>query len=164
MFVSDEWNSNKLLKEAKEREACKIVLMPSFWRNVVYILKVMAPLVKVLRLVDGEKKPTMSYIYKAMDKAKEAIMNSFNNNETKYKALFEIVDRRWDVQLHRPLHAASHFSNPEMFYDNPQMEFDSEIIRGFYASMNKLVGDLQVEQKIMMELHTCKVAGELFGS
>nr|KYP59262.1 Copia protein [Cajanus cajan] len=51
-----------------------------------------------------------------------------------------------------------------MYYDNPQMEFDSEIIRGFYASMNKLVGDLQVEQKIMMELHTYKVAGELFGT
>nr|KYP49050.1 hypothetical protein KK1_029253 [Cajanus cajan] len=81
--------------------------MPSFWRNVVYILKVMAPLVKVLRLVDSEKKPAMGYIYEAMDKAKEAIMKSFNNNETKYKAVFEIVDRRWDVQLHRPLHAAA---------------------------------------------------------
>ncbi|XP_020233452.2 uncharacterized protein LOC109813641 [Cajanus cajan] len=124
----------------------------------------MAPLVKVLRLVDSEKKPAMGYIYEAMDKAKEAIMKSFNNNETKYKAVFEIVDRRWDVQLHRPLHAAGHFLNPEMYYDNPQMEFDSEIIRGFYASMNKLVGDLQVEQKIMMELHTYKVAGELFGT
>ncbi|XP_020203627.1 uncharacterized protein LOC109789148 [Cajanus cajan] len=164
MFVSDEWNSNKLSKEAKGREACKTVLMPSFWRNVVYILKVMAPLVKVLRLVDGEKKPAMGYIYEAMDKAKEAIMKSFNNNETKYKAVFEIVDRRCDVQLHRPLHAAGHFLNPEMYYDNPQMEFDSEIIRGFYTSMNKLVGDLQVEQKIMMELHTYKVAGELFGT
>ena len=42
MFVSDEWNENKLSKEAKGREATKTVLMPSFWRNVVYILKVMA--------------------------------------------------------------------------------------------------------------------------
>nr|KYP44384.1 hypothetical protein KK1_034110 [Cajanus cajan] len=121
-------------------------------------------LVRHAVLVDSEKKPAMGYIYEAMDKAKEAIMKSFNNNETKYKAVFEIVDRRWDVQLHRPLHAAGHFLNPEMYYDNPQMEFDSEIIRGFYASMNKLVGDLQVEQKIMMELHTYKVAGELFGT
>jgi len=30
MFVSDEWNANKLSKEAKGREATKTVLMPSF--------------------------------------------------------------------------------------------------------------------------------------
>ncbi|XP_020236305.1 uncharacterized protein LOC109815899 [Cajanus cajan] len=87
----------------------------------------MAPLVKVLRLVDGEKKRAMGYMYEAMDKAKEVIMKSFNNNETKYKAVFDIVDRRWDVQLHHPLHVAGHFLNLEMFYDNPQMEFDREL-------------------------------------
>nr|KYP70105.1 hypothetical protein KK1_009313 [Cajanus cajan] len=63
----------------------------------LYTFKVMAPLVKVLRLVDGEKKPTMSYIYEAMNKAKESIMKSFNNNEAKYKVMFEIIDRRWNV-------------------------------------------------------------------
>ena len=41
----------------------------------------MAPLVKVLRLVDGERKPAMGYIYEAMDKVKEIIIKSFNNNE-----------------------------------------------------------------------------------
>nr|KYP45562.1 hypothetical protein KK1_032865 [Cajanus cajan] len=93
--------------------------MPSFWRNVVYILKVTTPLVKVLRLVDGKKKPSIGYIYEAMDKEKKASIKSFNNNETKYKAMFKIVNRRWDVQLHHPLRAAGHFLNPEMFYENP---------------------------------------------
>jgi len=40
--------------------------MPSFWNIIVYILKVMGPLVRVLRLVDNERKPTMGYIYEAM--------------------------------------------------------------------------------------------------
>ncbi|KAL3628258.1 hypothetical protein CASFOL_027304 [Castilleja foliolosa] len=165
MFVSDERNSNKLSKEAKGKEAYKTVTMPSFWRNIVYILKVMAPLVKVLRTVDGERNPAMGYIYEAMDKAKEAIMKSFDSNESKYKEVFDIIDRRWNVQLHRPLHAAFHFLNPEYYYDNPQMEFDSEVIRGLYSCINKLVGDLEVEQKIMLELHTYKTAGdEMFGS
>ncbi|KAL2326292.1 hypothetical protein Fmac_025350 [Flemingia macrophylla] len=84
MFVLEEWNENKLSKDAKGKEVTKTVLMPSFWKNVVYILKVMAPLVKVLRLVDSEKKPAMGYIYEAMDKAKETIMKSFKN-ESKYK-------------------------------------------------------------------------------
>ena len=164
MFVSDEWNANKLSKEAKGREANKTVLMPGFWKNVVYILKIMAPLVKVLRLVDGERKPAMGYIYEAMDKAKEAIMKSFNNNESKYKDVFEIIDHRWNCQLHHPLHAAGHFLNPEFYYDNPTIEFDSEIIRGLYACIHKLVGNLEVEQKIMLELHTYKTASDMFGS
>jgi len=96
MFVSNEWNANKLLKEAKGREATKTILMPSFWRNVVYILKVMAPLMKTLRLIDGERKPAMGYIYKAMDKAKEAIMKSFKTNESRYKEAFAIIDQRWN--------------------------------------------------------------------
>ncbi|KAJ1386281.1 Ribonuclease H-like superfamily [Sesbania bispinosa] len=106
MFISHEWSTNKLSKEAKGKHATKIVLMPSFWNHVVYTFKVMAPLVQVLHLIDGERRPAMGYIYEAMDKAKEAIMKSFNNNESKNKDVFAIIDDRWTCQLHRPLHAA----------------------------------------------------------
>ncbi|KAH1228309.1 hypothetical protein GmHk_10G028319 [Glycine max] len=80
MFTSDEWTLNKLSKELKGKEAAKVVLMPFFWNSVVYTLKVMAPLVKVLHLVDGERKLAMGYIYEVMDKAKETIIKSFNKN------------------------------------------------------------------------------------
>ncbi|XP_058002221.1 uncharacterized protein LOC110632739 [Hevea brasiliensis] len=73
---------------------------------------VSGPLIRVLRLVDNEKKPAMGYIYEAMDRAKEAIANSFNGNEEKYKRKFEIVDARWSLQLYRPLHAIGYFLNP----------------------------------------------------
>ncbi|KAL5162331.1 hypothetical protein HKD37_07G019464 [Glycine soja] len=132
MFTSDEWTLNKLSKEPKGKEAAKVVLMPSFWNSVVYILKVMAPLVKVLRLVDGEKKPAMGYIYEAMDKAKETIIMFFNSNESKYKDVFAIIDKRWNCQLHKPLHAAAHFLNPEFFYDNTDLEFDFEVTNGLF--------------------------------
>jgi len=51
-----------LSKEAKGKEAIKIVPIPSFWNHVVFTLKVMAPLVHVLRLVDGKRKAVMGYI------------------------------------------------------------------------------------------------------
>ena len=38
--------------------------MASFWKSIAYILKIFGPLVRILRLVDGEKKPAMGYIYK----------------------------------------------------------------------------------------------------
>nr|KYP42470.1 hypothetical protein KK1_036105 [Cajanus cajan] len=163
MFMSEEWNENKLAKEAKGKEATKTVLMPSFWKNVVFIMKVMAPLVKVLRLVDSEKKPAMGYICEAMDKAKETIMKSFKN-ESKYKDVFAIIDKRWDIQLHHPLHAFGHFLNLEFFYANPQMEFNGEIIRGLYDCINKLLGDLEMEKIVHKELAHYKAASGMFGS
>lgn len=49
----------------------------TLWNGLAYILKLIGPIVKVLRLVDNEKKLNMGYIYiyiyGAMDHAKEAI-------------------------------------------------------------------------------------------
>ncbi|XP_028236675.1 uncharacterized protein LOC114415996 [Glycine soja] len=164
MFTSNEWTLNKLSKEPKGKEAAKVVLMPSFWNSVIYTLKVMAPLVKVLRLVDGERKPVMDYFYEAMDKAKETIIKSFNNNESKYKDVFAIIDKRWNCQLHRPLHAAAHFLNPKFFYDNIDLDFDFEVTNGLFDCIKKLVPQFDVQQKILTELHLYKIGAKHFGS
>nr|GEW40721.1 hypothetical protein [Tanacetum cinerariifolium] len=89
----------------------------NYTRNVAYALKLTGPLVKVLRNVDGDKKPAMGYIYEAMDRLQETISTSFANKEVHYRKAFEIIERRWDFQLHGPLHAAGHFLNPQWFYD-----------------------------------------------
>ena len=70
MVTSEDWTSSKWAKEPQGKRMAQTLLMPSFWNTVVFALKVSGPLVKVLRLVDTEKKPPMGYIYKAMDRAK----------------------------------------------------------------------------------------------
>ena len=92
--------------------------MPSFWNTVVFCLKVLGPLVCVLCLVDGEKK-LLGYLYKAMNRAKDTLMRSFNGNKEKYKEIFKIIDKRWEIQLHQPLHTTWYFLNPKFFYDKP---------------------------------------------
>ncbi|RVW17887.1 hypothetical protein CK203_093585 [Vitis vinifera] len=105
MFTSSDWSDSKWAKEQKGKTIANIVLMPSFWNTIVFCLKVSGPLVRMLRLVDGEKKAPIGYIYEAMNRAKDAIVRSFNGNEEKYKEIFNIIDKRWEIQLHRPLHA-----------------------------------------------------------
>ncbi|XP_028790941.1 uncharacterized protein LOC114746817 isoform X2 [Neltuma alba] len=83
-----------------------------FWSSIKYCLKCVSPLVKVLRLVDGDSKPAMPYIYEAMDRAKEEIADNFEKKESRYKKIWKIIDIRWTLQLHRPLHAAAYFLNP----------------------------------------------------
>lgn len=66
----------------------------TFWNHIVHALNVDGPLVKVLRLVDGEQKsPPPQYIYEAMDRAKGAIQKEFTD-ENKYAKVFEIIDKR----------------------------------------------------------------------
>ncbi|KAH7691805.1 Ribonuclease H-like protein [Dioscorea alata] len=148
MFTSNNWTQSKMARDPKGKRATGIVLMPSFWNLVVYILKVMGPLVRVLRLLNNEKKLAMGYIYiyiyiyEAMDRAKETLSKSFDKKEDKYKKIFEIIDCRWECQLHHPLHAAGHMLNPEFFYGNPALEFDEEVTNGLYKTIERLVPDL----------------------
>ena len=61
----------------------------------------MDPLVNVLKLVDQDKKSTLSNIYEAIDRAKMAIKESVKH----WKRYWEVIDIRWTNQLHRHLHA-----------------------------------------------------------
>ncbi|KAK4253832.1 hypothetical protein QN277_010456 [Acacia crassicarpa] len=163
MFTSDDWLKSNTAKDPKGKRATDTVLMPSFWNDVIYSLKVMGPLVRVLRLVDNEKRPAMGYIYEAMDRAKEAIQKSFNGNEDKYRDIFAIIDRRWDCQLHHPLHAAGHYLNPEYFYANPQIDDDAELITGLYKCIDKLSANDEEVDKIHGQLEKYRRAEGLFG-
>ncbi|RVW51410.1 hypothetical protein CK203_097167 [Vitis vinifera] len=164
MFTSSDWSDSKWAKEQKRKTIANIVLMPSFWNTIVFCLKVSSPLVRVLRLVDGEKKAPMGYIYEAMNRAKDAIVRSFNGNEEKYKEIFNIIDKRWEIQLHRPLHAAGYFLNPEFFYDKPEIEHDAEIMSDLYKCILRLTRDPAKQEKVVAEVSLFTNAQGLFGN
>ncbi|KAL7263645.1 hypothetical protein ACSBR1_001749 [Camellia fascicularis] len=70
------------------------------------VVKISEPLVRVLHLVNGDKKPTMRYLYEAMDKAKLAIKARLNNRISLHDPYVRLIDAKWDKQLHSPLHSA----------------------------------------------------------
>ncbi|CAH1449748.1 unnamed protein product [Lactuca virosa] len=109
----------------------------------------------------SERKPAMGYIYEAMDSAKEQIAYSFNNKINKYKAFFKIIDDRWNCQLHQDSHAAGHYLNPSIFYNNPGVKEDSEVIKGLMACIHKMSSE-EDETKIHQELSIYTGAEELF--
>ncbi|KAL6561966.1 hypothetical protein OROGR_002973 [Orobanche gracilis] len=163
MFVSDEWNASKWSKEISGKKVASTVLQSSFWKNILFALKVCGPLIKVLRMVDGEKKPPMGYIYGAMERAKITIKSSFSK-EDEYKKVFQIIDNRWEVQLHQPLHAAGHFLNPEFFYDQQDMSLDANIRKGLHECIYRLVPDIDIQDAIIDEISVYKYAHGSFSS
>ena len=87
-----------------------------------------------------------------MTRAKETIAKSFLGNEEKYKEIFEIIDRRWEIQLHQPLHAAEYFLNPEVLYDKPELEHDEAIMRQLYKCIERMIKDVDTREKAVDEL------------
>ena len=97
MLTSADWSKSEWAKEHNGKNVAKTVIMPSFWNTIIFCLWISSPLVCVLHLVDGEKKAHVGYIYEAMTTVKETTVKSFLGNEDKYKEIFEIIDRRWEI-------------------------------------------------------------------
>ena len=55
------------------KEVRKTIESNKFWPHVKDVLNVFDPLIKVLRLVDGDDKPTMGFLHEAMERSKLAI-------------------------------------------------------------------------------------------
>ncbi|KAH1122170.1 hypothetical protein J1N35_005330, partial [Gossypium stocksii] len=98
-----------------------------FWKKIRGnktndLIKVYDPLVKVLRLVDSDEKPTNGFIYEAVDRAKLAIQQ-----DCRYFTEYEkIIDNKWNF-MHSDLHLAGYFLNPRFQFgvehsENVQIE------------------------------------------
>ncbi|CAH1448435.1 unnamed protein product [Lactuca virosa] len=115
----------------------------NFWPSVVYSMKTTMPLVQVLRLVDGEQTPAMGFIYGAMDECKEKIAKNLDNNLASYKEIWDIIDKKWELQMHRDLHAAAYYLNPQYRW-SPNVSEHPEIKRGLYDVIERLVKDTTI--------------------
>ncbi|XP_030959348.1 uncharacterized protein LOC115981337 [Quercus lobata] len=162
MFSSEQWRCSKFAK-TKEGKRIHAIVMDNngFWRLVVKCLKAAIPLLKVLRLVDSDT-PPMGFIYQEMEKAKEEIQKNFNNVQKSYKEIWDIIDDRWEMQLHRPLHVAGYYLNPSIHYD-PSFDPGSDIKLGLYTCLQRMVPEVSDRKKIDMQLEKFKQAKGLFG-
>ena len=104
MVVHSRWDSLKDVKSKKGKDATTIILNPTFWKDVKLTLTVFEPLVKVLRLVDGDVKPSMGFIYGELLKAKREIKEAFGNNESWFKEVIAIISKKMKGRLDSPLH------------------------------------------------------------
>ncbi|XP_042984801.1 uncharacterized protein LOC122313688 [Carya illinoinensis] len=119
------------------------------------------PLVRVLRLVDGDEKLAMGYLYDAMEIAKENIKARCNNQVSIFSPFTRIIDSRWDKQLHSPLHAAGCLLNPGIFY-SPALK-KNDVVRGFNSCVMKIELDPDDQDKIIAELDLYNNAVGEFG-
>ena len=119
------------------------------------------PLIVILWIADGEK-PSIGYIYEGMDSAKKAIRAFYAGNHEKYGPIWDVIDRRWHILLHRPIHAAAHFLNPAYQF-SPNFKADEEVLSGLYDVIERMSIDVTIGIVIVHEIEMYKKAlGDLF--
>ncbi|WVY91751.1 hypothetical protein V8G54_037265 [Vigna mungo] len=81
MFGSEEWATSPHTTKNEAKKVMNLVLSDEkFCRLITYCIKCVNPLIKVVRLVDGDAKSTM---YEAMDRVKEKIVRKFPKDKNK---------------------------------------------------------------------------------
>jgi hypothetical protein len=80
-------------------------------------MKVSLPLLRVLRIVDGDERPAMPDVMTTMDLAKEKIKAAIDDKPTLVKKVIKIVEDMWESQMGMKLYGAALFLNPSRFFD-----------------------------------------------
>ncbi|KAL6311296.1 hypothetical protein AAG906_000825 [Vitis piasezkii] len=94
MCTTNEWrefNKDRSRKSLRDK-VFNLILADQFWKKAEEVQTSVEPLFKVLKLVDRDKKPTLSIIYEAMDIVKLAIKASVK----KWEKYWEVNDRKWE--------------------------------------------------------------------
>ncbi|XP_031496371.1 uncharacterized protein LOC116261699 isoform X2 [Nymphaea colorata] len=164
MFLSREFqDSDYYVKNRKGKRVTRIVTEDRwFWKAIAHIMKITLPIVKVLRIVDSDDKPVMGFLYDHMRKAKEEIASNVNNESKAYTQIWEIIDNRWDSQMHHCLHAAGYFLNPHFHYEDDSIK-DRKLKVGFLECLEKMVPNMEERCNIMVQLDAYENAVGLFG-
>jgi hypothetical protein len=113
------------------------MLSLNFWNGVTLCLKVFAPLFKVLCLGDGDKKPSMGFLYGELLQAKEEIKETFKNQEANYRPILEIIDAKARDRLDSPLHLAGYLLNPYYFFKDQSIQYDPLVMEGIFICVEK---------------------------
>jgi hypothetical protein len=153
LFVSEQWNENRLAKTAAGQEVHDIVLSMEFWNKVEDCLRASAPLLIVLRVVDGAEKAIMPEVSALMKHAKEKIKLSFaiDSKKTLLEKIMEIIERQWVKQMNHPLYEAALYLNPgklhPLIWDNDD-ETVGQLRGCFLDVLARMVEDQETRDKI----------------
>jgi hypothetical protein len=162
MFHSPEYVSSSYANRSLSISCVEILNDDELWRAVEEIAAVSEPLLRVMRDVSGGK-AAIGYIYESMTKVMDSIRTYYIMDEGKCKSFLDIVEQKWQVELHSPLHSAAAFLNPSIQY-NPDIKFLSTIKKEFFNVLDKVLTAPEQRHGITLELHAFSKTQGMFAS
>ncbi|XP_073153114.1 uncharacterized protein [Henckelia pumila] len=148
MMTSNEWDDTKWSRSKKGKEAFDVIVPNDFWNLVELCLRIFTPLVKVLRLVDGEEKPSMGFVYGKLLNAKNEIRKKLKR-ENDYKPILDIIDVKSRGRLDSPIHTIAYLLNPFYFFKNQCIKDDSLISMNMIICVEKFFPDSRMQHRVI---------------
>jgi len=139
LVTSKTFTDSRYSRDPKGKDVIAIVLDNKFWNDCGIVVQIVAPLVRLLRIVDADNRPSLGYVYDGMYRARKTIKNVFRNKKSLYKPYTKIIKQRWDRQLRKDIHAASYLLNPVFYYDQEHFSKKPEVMHGFLGILNNIV-------------------------
>ena len=102
LVVDDHFVSHTLAKSVAGKVVKEIILDGKFWNDCLIVSKIVAPIMRLLRIVDGVEKLSMGYVYGGMQMAKNTIKEMFKNKSHLYKPYTDLIKIRWDRSRIKP--------------------------------------------------------------
>ncbi|XP_073105199.1 uncharacterized protein [Elaeis guineensis] len=96
MVTSREWTTSVYAKDSKGKKLTDDMLNSLFWNECATIVKLIEPLIRVLRIVDSDDRPSMGYLYHAMHQARDEMIKRFRRRKIVVEPYLRIVDSQWD--------------------------------------------------------------------
>ncbi|XP_038714629.1 uncharacterized protein LOC120008398 [Tripterygium wilfordii] len=153
MVTCKEWIQSSYSKDVNGRRFANNVLDSKFWSECGIIVQLTEPLMRVLRLVDGDDRPAMGYLYKSIHVAKDEMIRWFQRKKRRVQPLLSIVDSRWDSQLYKNLHAVGFWLNPSNQYNIEKMTKHRDTGSGILDVIEKFsYRDMDLSDKLTSEM------------
>ncbi|CAI9299539.1 unnamed protein product [Lactuca saligna] len=154
-----------LTLQIKGRSSHTLVTGSTFWAGVALCLKVFSPLVKVLRMVDADWKPSMGFVYGEIKKAKKEIIDALGGNKKAYEPIINIISKKMKGRLDSKLLLTAYLLNPYYHYKDPQLQHDPKVMDAVLEFFDTLfAGDLEMQKQVVtIELPKYKKKMDRFG-
>jgi hypothetical protein len=107
-----------------------------FWSEVVRILQVSVPLIKLLRMCDNQSKEVMGKVYHVMFQAGENLKDLQHTVPWAAQAAIYVANR-WEY-LHGRMHAAGYALDPEFLYHGDGGPLDEACTQGLMEVVERL--------------------------
>ncbi|KAH7442960.1 hypothetical protein KP509_02G010000 [Ceratopteris richardii] len=118
LLVDDKFLKLKCSRSALCTEVYDIVFSNAFWHDAKLIVKLCAPILKILRLCDREG-ATMGLIYELTDRMVEKLQSMDGVDESKLNEIKTLCIDRWDM-MHTRLHAVGFMLHPIWKHKNQE--------------------------------------------
>ncbi|KAI0498297.1 hypothetical protein KFK09_021538 [Dendrobium nobile] len=146
-ITSKVFFDSKISKTVKGKEVSAIILDNKFWNDCLLASKLSGPLIRLLRIVDSDEKPSLGFLYDGMYKARKAIKLMFRNAKRMYKPYTNI-------------HCAAYFLNPHFQYDKENFCQKAEVMQGLI----ELIGNKDICPKSTATMNEPDEWWKMFGS